>query len=536
MGEESFAAYLARYYEGRKGFRAGAVPEAEALLGACDFVLTRCDGLNFQVMCIVDREKDAGRAFRLSPEALRDIGEKCLKYAGKVGHAQMPVTLQLVEVGHASAADRARLSAYKRKSLLGKVVLMSWSLDPDSREVWTNAPLGGLLAGKRALQGLLRSPRLPDEQLRTPQRKIARERFPALTIAFIALLATTFAAEIVYGVTPWSGLLAPGVRTLVSMGGLNRTLVLEMGEWQRLFSAPLLHGDIVHLAFNAVALYMAGVVLESLVGRRWFFALFVIGALGGGLMSLALNPPSVVSVGASGGIMGLCAAALVCSFRYPPGAGRTQIQMSMVQVLVPALIPLATTRTGAHVDFGAHLGGAIAGAVAGLAMLKTWRDESERPAFLGVAAGVSVLGVLAFALSALPVVRNYHSFELEALLIPARELPTSNADAKARARDLLARYPRDPRAHLYQASSLIDRPDLRGAAQELRAGLAEEEILRTKFRPELQAQMSAMLALVLHDLRQPAEALTAAAPACGVTTPSFAKMHGLLVTTGLCEK
>jgi rhomboid protease GluP len=537
MGDESFAAYLARYYEGHKGFRAGTVSEAEALLRACDRVLTQSDGLTFRVICIVDREKDPGRIFAPSPDALREIGEKCLKYAGKVNNTQMPVTLQVVEVGRASAADRTRLAAYKRKSLLGKVILMAWTLDPVSREVWTNAPLGGLFVGKRALQALLRSPRLPDDKLRAPQRRVARERFPALTIGLIALLVATFAGELVYGVKPWSGLLAPDVRTLVALGGLNRTLVLQSGEWQRLFSAPLLHGDAVHLAFNAVALYMAGAVLESLVGRRWFFALFVVGALGGGLMSLALNPPSVVSVGASGGIMGLCAAALVCSFRYPSGAGRMQIQMSMVQMLVPALIPLATSRTGTQIDFGAHLGGAITGGLVGLAMLTSWRHDAERPAFPGGATGLSALGVLLFALSAVPVVRNYHSYalDLDALLIPAKELPTSNADAKARARELLARYPRDPRAHLYQAGSLIDQAQLPGAARELRAGLAEGEILRTQFKPELEAQMRGMLALVLHDLNQPAEARAAAEPTCAVAAPAFARMRELLIKTGLCD-
>jgi rhomboid protease GluP len=287
---------------------------------------------------------------------------------------------------------------------------------------------------------------------------------------------------------------------------------------------------------NGLCLYLAGAVLESLVGRRWFFSLFVIGALGGSLLSLALNPPAVVSVGASGAIMGLLAAAFVCSFRYPPGALRTQIQITSLQVLIPSLIPLAVSRTGHHVDFAGHLGGALAGAAAGLAMLKTWRPESPAPAFTPLATAISIAGLAAFALAFVPVARAYPSYNLDALLIPDDQLPKSNAEAKAKSADLAARYPRDPRARLWQAITLIDRKDPAGAERELRAGLAEERILKTRLKPELEARMSGMLALILLERNQDAEAKAAAQPACGMTAPSFTGMREMLLKAHLCEK
>ena len=537
MNEDSFASYLAKHYIGRKGFQPGTVPEAEPLAQVCDIVLTQADGMSFQVVCIVDREKNPQKTFAMPLEALLEIGQRCLKYTGKVSGQQMPVTLQIVEVGRGpgSPQDRQRLAALKRKSAFGKVVPIAWRLDTTAGRAWTNAPFGGLLMGKRAMEDLMRGPRLADKDLQAPQLAVGRERFPALTIALLAVLAAVFGAELYHGIGEWSGPLAPSIQTLVAFGGLYKPAVLD-GEWHRLFTSTLLHGDILHLVFNGVALYMAGMVLESLVGRRWYFTLFVLGGLGGSLMSLAVNPPTVVSVGASGAIMGLCGAALVCSFRYPSGPARTQIQMAMMQVLIPALIPIATTRTGGHIDFGAHLGGAVTGLVLGFAMLRTWKPDQERPALLPVATLVCVAAVTAFGLSALRVVRDHHGYTLDAVLIPSRELPASNAEAKDKAPSLAKRFPRDPRARLYLASALLDAKDLPGAERELRAGLAENEILKTKFKPELEARMRALLALVLDDQGKTAEAKSEAQSTCGISAPALAQMRELLVQQRLCDK
>jgi rhomboid protease GluP len=298
----------------------------------------------------------------------------------------------------------------------------------------------------------------------------------------------------------------------------------------------MLHGDAVHLLLNGFCLYLAGTVLESLIGRRWFFALFMIGGLSGSLASLALNPPSVVSVGASGAIMGLLAAAFVCSFRYPAGVMRTQIQMLTIQILIPSLIPLVLSRTGQHIDFASHVGGALSGTLAGLVMLKTWDPASPRPASLPVATAFCVMGTFALGLSILSVVRNYHTYSLAAFLIPHDQLPKSSNESKAKAENLVMRYPRDPRARLFQASTLIDRNDLSGAERELRAGLAEDEILATQFKPDLAAQMRTTLAFVLTDRGQSSEAKVIAKPVCGMEDASIASMRDMLFKAQLCER
>jgi rhomboid protease GluP len=191
--------------------------------------------------------------------------------------------------------------------------------------------------------------------------------------------------------------------------------------------------------------------------------------------------------------------------------------MGLLRVLIPSLIPLATTGTGHHIDFGAHLGGALSGSVMGLAMLKTWRDTDSLPRFATLAAAFSLAGLVAFSLAFVPVARNYHSYVLSAMLIPGNELQKTFAELKVRSADLVARFPRDPRARLFRASALLDARDAAGAERELRAGLSEEEILKTQFAPELESRLRTMLALVLLDEGRSAEARTIARPICAAS-------------------
>jgi hypothetical protein len=140
--------------------------------------------------------------------------------------------------------------------------------------------------GRHTIERLMRTPRVADAELRQPQIALARERFPLLTVALLVVLTALFGCELLYGVGPWSGLLAPSIQTLVALGGSNQTLVLQSGEWQRIFSAILLHADALHLALNGFCLYLAGTMLESSSAAMVFRPIRDRGVCGS-LMSLA---------------------------------------------------------------------------------------------------------------------------------------------------------------------------------------------------------------------------------------------------------
>ncbi|WP_164001077.1 rhomboid family intramembrane serine protease [Pyxidicoccus caerfyrddinensis] len=477
--EESFARYLARRLVAEQGFQEGPLPEAQELAAASDVVLTYSDGLSAAMVCIVDREREPSRRFGLDVAALERIGKECLKYTGTVSGSKLPVGLQVIEVGGGPLTDedRQRLEQY-RLGLFHKVHLHATHVDTTAPgTVWTSTWRRAKVSA-RYLRRVLSEPRqvVVEEALAEPP-----ERTSVLTPALLAVLVLGFAAEQLFGVgEKGDGLLAPGVRTLVAMGGVNSGLV-EAGQWWRLLMAPLLHGDIFHLALNGFCLWFVTATVEGLVGRAWTGLLLLAGALGGGALSMVINADTVVSVGASGVLMGLLAALLALSRRIPAGAERAQMQVLSLQLLVPSLIPLGMSRTGGEVDFAAHVGGALAGGAVGMVLARVWsRKEPVPPATLPVGA-VGILAAVALVVSVGFAFQYWKDSVLELELIPEESLPKTNGQGMAQAKELLERYPRDPRSHLFQAMVLMDANDLPGAERELRTALSEEHILEHFF-------------------------------------------------------
>jgi len=216
---------------------------------------------------------------------------------------------------------------------------------------------------------------------------------PILTYSLIVILIGIYLAELKFGVAPPKDNM-PSIQTLLVLGGTFPVRVLQHGEWWRLVTAGLLHGSISHLLFNCFALWRAGVLLERLVGWRWFGALFCISAIGGSVASLLMNPQNLVGVGASGGIIGLFAAVIVASFHYSSGPLPSILRTGAIQILVPSLFPIVgQTADGMHIDYAAHLGGALAGGVVSLVLLKVWPNKQPHPRF-GMAA---IIGTIVFA-------------------------------------------------------------------------------------------------------------------------------------------
>ncbi len=346
-------------------------------------------------------------------------------------------------------------------------------------------------------------------------------RTPWLTLAILALLGAVFAAELAFAVEPARGLLEPGARTLLALGGLQYVATVGSDEWYRMFLAPLMHTGLVHLLINGIALYVAGRILEPAIGARWFAALFVVSGLAGSFASLMINDRTTVSVGTSGAIMGLFAAMLVLSCRFAaPTRGRLRI--IAIQVLLLSMLPIASVGFGV-VDYGAHLGGAIAGGLAALLLLTLWPSATSagtapvgRPRLAFVAMLIATLGVAGAAYGATRVPHDHKLQSYAVLLFPRDRLPATDDAAKAAAASLIATHPRDPRGHFYHALALIDAKNLSGAEDELRTALGDGELLRSMFKPAFSQRMEMLLSLVLLEQRKLTAAKLAAAPVCAL--------------------
>jgi membrane associated rhomboid family serine protease len=317
------------------------------------------------------------------------------------------------------------------------------------------------------------------------------------------------------------------IRSLIADGASSYDLVVGRGEWWRIGLAPLLHGSEGHLIGNCIALFIVGVRLESLVGRGWFSLIFVASALAGEAGSLLGNAHGVVGVGASGAITGLIAALFVVSFdpQTAPDQMLSRLKTSLF-FGVPALLPLAFGASG-NVEYFAHAGGALAG---GLLAVAPWlffcsHDSLPRGASMTLLGGLVVSLICAGFAAA-----HYASYMADARqYIRVSELPANGDDITSRSFDLVTRYPRDPRAHLFRAIFFIERKNFGSAETEVRTAmsLAASDVAGGPVRSGAQA----LMALVMYAQGRESEAKAMAAEPCRA---KLGEVSRLLKKTKLC--
>jgi len=210
----------------------------------------------------------------------------------------------------------------------------------------------------------------------------AAEAVPRLTYALIAVNVAVFAGELLAGGGATG---AGGAGSLIVDAGLSRAMVAA-GEWWRIFTAGFLHAGVFHLAFNMLALYVLGTLLEERLGQVRFLAIYLAALVSGALGALLVSPTGI-TVGASGAVFGLMGAAAVLMWRqgiplFESGLGAWIVLNLLITFLVP------------RISIGGHLGGLAGGALAALLVASApavgLRGQRSALAAFAVAAGAFV--------------------------------------------------------------------------------------------------------------------------------------------------
>ncbi|PVZ96322.1 rhomboid family intramembrane serine protease [Amnibacterium flavum] len=180
--------------------------------------------------------------------------------------------------------------------------------------------------------------------------------------------------------------LLPGIGTAVTSALLYapQYSVPQSGypfEPWRLITVAFVHSpqQILHIAFNMLALWMFGQQLETMLGKGRFVALYLISALGGSVAVLYLGNGPVV--GASGAIFGLLGAFFILVRKL--GGKATGL-------LIVIGLNLAVGFFVGSISWQAHVGGLIAGVLVGLIYVQT-RHRRLRPAQIGLLVGLAVV-------------------------------------------------------------------------------------------------------------------------------------------------
>jgi rhomboid protease GluP len=180
--------------------------------------------------------------------------------------------------------------------------------------------------------------------------------------------------------------------------------LIRQGQLWRLLTPALVHGSVMHIAFNMYALLSFGTGLERHFGRGRFLLLYVLGAFTGNVASFLFSDG--YSVGASTAIFGLLGAEAVFLIQNRKVfAGR--FRSAIGNIIFIAAINLFIIGSLPGIDNWGHIGGLLGGLVFTSFAGPLWEVEGIQPAYhlvdrrpsreviIGAATVVLIFGALA---------------------------------------------------------------------------------------------------------------------------------------------
>ena len=246
------------------------------------------------------------------------------------------------------------------------------------------------------------------EYRRGPGRQIAVANVKSTSVTKLLLIAIAigYAWELIMAGGPGSLFEGPSSQALIEAGALvpysGGTFAQPVGgivggEWWRLLSSIFLHGGVIHLALNGYVLWIFGTAIERDIGRVSTLAVFLVTGVFAGATSFAFASGFTVAVGASGAIFGLVGAFVAYNYLrrshvLAQARLRSAISMLLINLVIGFSIPV--------IDWRAHVGGMVAGLVAGFAV------DPSRPAAIRRVAAASGLVALLVAAAALVAYRS----------------------------------------------------------------------------------------------------------------------------------
>ena len=156
----------------------------------------------------------------------------------------------------------------------------------------------------------------------------------------------------------------------------------------RLVTAAFVHdpSSPLHLLLNMYSVFIFGRILEPMLGRGRFLALYLISAIGGSLAVLILSPLNSWVVGASTACFGLMAAYFVIARKLGASSGQL-LGLIAINLAFGFLVP--------GISWQGHLGGLVAGGLLSFIYVQTTRPNQRTLQVILTAVFAGVILVLA---------------------------------------------------------------------------------------------------------------------------------------------
>ncbi len=221
---------------------------------------------------------------------------------------------------------------------------------------------------------LQQEPEIPEQTV-----LVIETPFPYATVVLLVCIAAVFAVQMYVGLD----------RSLLLAGFSKPAFTYDEQYW-RLFTGFVMHGFFLHILMNGYALYMFGRQFEMLSNGGHLANVILISAIAGNILSLIFLPNGI-SIGISGGVVGLIGYLAVYSFRrrqFISREYRKNLLMNIGFILIFGIVLFN------YIDNYGHIGGLIAGAIYGFIQIPS--DEYTDPRQVGKLTEISGLLSLAF--------------------------------------------------------------------------------------------------------------------------------------------
>jgi rhomboid protease GluP len=237
--------------------------------------------------------------------------------------------------------------------------------------------------------------------LRTLGRDLGFVPFVIGTCIVLYLL-TILASRGNLGMGGLFNLFSPSTQALFLFGASGALPVFGIGRWWTVLSAGWLHGGVLHILFNMMAVRQLAPAIAELYGPARMVIIYVVaGAIGFLVSSVAgaFLPPlpfltgGRFTVGASASVAGLIGAVLHYGRRSGSGLARSYAMNSALMLVVIGFMP--------NIDNFAHAGGFGGGYLAAMILDPLKPERTDHMVIALVCLGISLLAVAASVVTGL---------------------------------------------------------------------------------------------------------------------------------------
>lgn len=187
---------------------------------------------------------------------------------------------------------------------------------------------------------------------------------------------------------------SPSMNALIFLGAAGTIPMDQYNEWWSIISATWLHGSLIHIIFNMIALLQIAPLIIREYGISRMISIYILGGIGGFYLSYLAGVS--VTIGASAAICSLIGAALYFGKSRGGSFGQTVYKQTTGWIISLVVIGLVIP----NINNWGHGGGVVSGIALG--WLLGYREKSAEKQGHWLLAGLLVLltmGVLFWSLT-----------------------------------------------------------------------------------------------------------------------------------------